>query len=892
VSALRSILALIAAVAAGCAAPAARPTTQAVAPTARTRVTIAGPATAPSDSKARLSLDEIGPRLTLAAAGPSTAPANPPIEAVRLFAQARGARLDGRTYVAADLLRKAVALDPGSFELHRSLAQTYAAASDPRALSEWEKATELEPNRLDAQLQLGRQYIMHGDFDSALQHLRLATRTSEYKEGTPLAGEADFLLARVLQQQGYDRAALDVYEQLLSRLTHANYAMRRNPQLAMILMHPEAISLRIASLYEKHGEFAPALKLLEGAAARDPSDFELQARIVRDAAGSGDHRRAARSAADLVSRFHAHKESVALLREVAGSDGAATEALHRLRREHPNDRQIVYALADFQAAGGHLADADRTIDEGLRRWPDDLPLLRKRVSLLRAARRADEAAKLLIASLARRPDRELELIPLWETLTRPAQFVWLRVDDVRQLATGADTEAARLVLLAHTARTWHRDALERDALRRAVECRPAFAPAFRQTLASLWSDPLRSSQEKLAGSQQLVESAKQAGDAALAAELRAQSLLDQHKPADAALAFTDAVKAGDRTPELYLNFAAALDAAGNHQGAQTLLWKLISDRPFCSEAYVELQRICEKERDTEQARKALTTWLAADPDGIPARRAEARESFLARHFQAVERILLDLFEHHDSNPEVLSSLQQFYGQTERLNELAPKLEQRLATEPWNFTLASVLVETYADRQRSAEAVRVLDQMRNTFAKEPDVLYQISGLYSRAGRQASAEQVLADLLKLDPSYTGASNDLGYTWAEQGRNLGEAEALVRKAVSAEPDNPSFLDSMGWVLYKRGKFAEALPILTRAAGPDGNADPVVLDHLGDTLYRLGEHDQAASRWQQAARRLADARDEEREELKQLRAQLLKKQQQFTAGQPVSVAPVVEVQ
>jgi Tfp pilus assembly protein PilF len=185
---------------------------------------------------------------------------------------------------------------------------------------------------------------------------------------------------------------------------------------------------------------------------------------------------------------------------------------------------------------------------------------------------------------------------------------------------------------------------------------------------------------------------------------------------------------------------------------------------------------------------------------------------------------------------------------------------------------------------------VLDQMRRAFSNEPDVLYQISGLYGRAGRQASAEQVLADLLKLDSSYAGASNDLGYTWAEQGRNLGEAEELVRKAVTAEPDNASFLDSMGWVLYKRGKFAEALPVLKRAAGPDGNADPVVLDHLGDTLYRLGEHDQAASRWQQAARRLADAHDDDREELKQLRAQLIKKQQQFTAGQPVSVAPVAE--
>src|SRR5690348_13945011 len=195
--ALRSIVAIGSLFAAGCASRVVQPVAEPIAPVAGTQVTVAGPATAPSDAKARLSLDEIEPRGAFPTTGPSTAPTAPPVEAVRLFAQGRAARLDGRTYAAADLFRKAIALDPGSFELHRALAETYAAASDPRALLEWEKAVEIEPDRLDAQVQLGRHYIMHGNFDSALQHLRLATRTSEYKDGTPSAGEADFLLARV-----------------------------------------------------------------------------------------------------------------------------------------------------------------------------------------------------------------------------------------------------------------------------------------------------------------------------------------------------------------------------------------------------------------------------------------------------------------------------------------------------------------------------------------------------------------------------------------------------------------------------------------------------------------------------------------------------------------------
>jgi len=146
-----------------------------------------------------------------------------------------------------------------------------------------------------------------------------------------------------------------------------------------------------------------------------------------------------------------------------------------------------------------------------------------------------------------------------------------------------------------------------------------------------------------------------------------------------------------------------------------------------------------------------------------------------------------------------------------------------------------------------------------------------------------------VLKLDPAYPGANNDLGYLWIEHGRNVSQAEDLIRKAVSAEPDNPSFLDSLGWVLYKRGKFDEALQHLSKAAQPADQADPVVLDHLGDTLYRLGNRDRAGQQWQQASKRLADAKTEGREDQKELRSTLLQKQQDLSAGRPVSVAPLL---
>ena len=127
----------------------------------------------------------------------------------------------------------------------------------------------------------------------------------------------------------------------------------------MLLVHPESLALRIAALYEKHREFGPALKLLAGVAARDPSDLDVQSRIIRDTAASGDKQAAVRSAISLIARAHCDPRSLELLRELTGSDSAATEALHLLRRDHPDDRQVLYALADLMAAQSSCVSGNR-----------------------------------------------------------------------------------------------------------------------------------------------------------------------------------------------------------------------------------------------------------------------------------------------------------------------------------------------------------------------------------------------------------------------------------------------------------------------------------------------------------------------------------------------------
>lgn len=876
---------------AGCAAqprtPAAIASRAAPVVTRPSALSGGGPA-AVSDPKAGLSLDEIEPKPEFARAVPSTQPfSGPPLEAVRLFARARIAMLDGNRREEGRLLDQAIALDPQSFELHKSLGDLYAEASDARAAGEWERAAQVEPDHLDLQIALGRAAMDEGDPAKAIEHLRLALQTGEYRRGDPGAGEAEFLLASVLQKEGYDRAALQLYERLMARLQHANFAERTNRQVALLLAHPDELALHIAGLYENGGAYGAALQLLRAVASRQPDNGELQARVIHDEALAGDRQRAVADAAEFVKRSHADARSVGLLSEVAGNDAVA--ALQKLRQGNPVDRDLVYALGDLLRRLHRDSDAAQVLADAAKRWPDDPRLLRRQAELRRDAGDPAGAAQLLVAALARRPDHEAEVAPIWDDLARPSPHGALRMPDVAAVQVAASEQPARLVLLARLAGLRHRDATEREMLARAVDAKPPFAPAFREVLALILADPARSAGQRLHDAQALADRAETEGAAGLASELRGQALLNDGRAQDAASAFAAAVKAGDRSPELTMNFAAALHAMGDEQGAQSLLWKVVTDHPLIGEAYEELYAIDLKLEEPQRAKGVLTVWLTADPDSAAAQRLQALDAYKARQYVEAERILRGLFDRADTDPQVLATLVQFYADTGRLSVVTQAMAERLSSEPWNSSLAIALADAYDQAHRRDDALRVLDGLRAsaTSTKDADLLYSLAGEYGRLNAAAQSEATLSDVLRIDPSFAGANNDLAYTWAEQGKNLGAAEQMVRKALTAEPDNLSFLDSMGWVLYKRGRFGEALRELQRAASL---ADPVVLDHLGDTLYRLGEQSEAALHWRQAVEKLGKPRDDDGEDRKKLREQLARKQQQLAAGRPVDVAPVAE--
>ena len=115
-----------------------------------------------------------------------------------------------------------------------------------------------------------------------------------------------------------------------------------------------------------------------------------------------------------------------------------------------------------------------------------------------------------------------------------------------------------------------------------------------------------------------------------------------------------------------------------------------------------------------------------------------------------------------------------------------------------------------------------------------------------------------IIEINPDNAHALNFLGYTYAELGENLEEAEALVQKALSLRPNDGYIEDSLGWVLYKKGKVDEAIVKLQHASTLQPE-EPIIFEHLGDVMLSRKEFTKAVELYKKSASLASQKKDKD---------------------------------
>jgi tetratricopeptide (TPR) repeat protein len=858
------------------------------------------PATLPAQgsSRAETSLDAIEPQPTpFAAATTQEVLSEPPLEAIELFAKARGALNENQPFTAIQLLEKAIDLDPDSFELRMSLARAYAATNNQsdRVATALQAAAKLQPDSLEALSELGKAQFSSNQFQRAMQTLRLARATPDYRAGDDRAPLVDYYLARSLQQQGYDRAAIDVYREFLERVKYARPSMRVFPELSFFERRPEGIYNQIGRLYERLEDYESALKYFRLVAEKAPTDFAAQAQVVKTLLDLGKSAEAMRDARSMLQQFKASADSISLLRLVAkasGNESGVERELRQLLAKDTKNRAALFALSEMLQEAGKSTDAAQVLQDALDHDPAAIDILRRLFANAIASGDSSAGAKFLIERMTVSPSSFSSLSELWERLLNDPDLSPLTIASLLEIDLPDQHEGARQFWVSQMAQMSSRTMLSRSAMEKSIRSSPPFAPAFRTYVNQVFARGDLTPQQRIEQCDQLAALATKNGSESIAMQVEAQSLIVQNQLPAAIEKLAAAMKNDPSSADLAFNYASALRAAGQSDKAEQQLWKIISDFPSFPSGYQSLINLYIEKGNGQQAQRVMQMWLAADPEGTQPKLYEAAMYRLAQQFAASEGILTELLRREPWNSEVLTNIRGFFDMQKKPDEAIARFEDSLKRSPKNRLVLNQLLDLYNAQGRTADASRAIDSYVKAAGTDPRRLYYAAPAYREIGQRQQSDDILLRILKLDPRHPGANNDLGYNFADENRNVEEAESMVRIAIEQEPDNEAYLDSVGWVLYKRGRFEEARTFLQKAIVPGNRPDPQTLDHLGDVVYRLNDLASAKAQWTLARDLLAEILkvSTDRKDLLNLQLSLQNKLKQLESGAAVSVSPIVE--
>lgn len=170
----------------------------------------------------------------------------------------------------------------------------------------------------------------------------------------------------------------------------------------------------------------------------------------------------------------------------------------------------------------------------------------------------------------------------------------------------------------------------------------------------------------------------------------------------------------------------------------------------------------------------------------------------------------------------------------------------------------LLARLFDSNQERKKAYSVVDEGLKLFPSDIKLLYYKGTLLEKDSKFEESVSIMLNVLRLDSQHVGALNFVGYLWAEQGKNLKEAEKYIRKALTYKKDDPFIMDSLGWVLFKQKRTREALELIKKAFEAQPN-ESVLADHLGDVHYQLNNL-QDAMKYYELALKLGPEKESDR--------------------------------
>ncbi len=284
---------------------------------------------------------------------------------------------------------------------------------------------------------------------------------------------------------------------------------------------------------------------------------------------------------------------------------------------------------------------------------------------------------------------------------------------------------------------------------------------------------------------------------------------------------------------------------------EPLFEKVQSAEDGMASAFYDIARILYNEENTDSARvfAHLAKYLSPSLSQPNFLLAEINSKY--KQYDKAIALYKTIAKNDPNYKQAQYKIVDIYDLTEQYEDALKVLENLAKNEQKPDALIRI-GDLYRHQSKYDKALelynRAIKAMNDDVTDEYWHVYYVRGIaYEQTNNWKAAETDLKKALSYQPDHPYVLNYLGYSWADQGKNLDEATEMIQRAVDARPADGYITDSLGWVMYRNADYEGAVKTLEKAVEllP---YDPTINDHLGDAYWKVGRRLEARFQWERA--------------------------------------------
>ncbi len=265
-------------------------------------------------------------------------------------------------------------------------------------------------------------------------------------------------------------------------------------------------------------------------------------------------------------------------------------------------------------------------------------------------------------------------------------------------------------------------------------------------------------------------------------------------------------------------------------GSYTQLAALTPAAPM---PHMRLARLHVAVGDDAAALAALRKALALAPDAFDAQLTMLNILVRQKNFREALALAASVKRRQPQSPNGDKMEGDVHAAQERHSLALASYERAFALTPGAAALIQIHgALTRLGKQREADQ-RIAQWLNTQPADVPTRMYLASSKLVGNDLRAAVVQLDA-VLRIEPDNVMALNDMA--WAQQRLNGKSALAYAERAYRIAPNNPAVMDTLGWICMEAGNVARALPLLQKAGAMAPHAAEIHY-HLGMVLAKTGD-------------------------------------------------------